>query len=63
MNRRMPAAPAASAHTVLFIQPPPRSRECQGGRWPIMSPGGGVGRYAALRCLRHEIRVDERTNR
>eukprot|EP00966_Prymnesium_polylepis_P287064 6630628-Prymnesium_polylepis.1 len=27
-----------------------------------MSPGGGIERYAALRCLWHEIRVDERTN-
>eukprot|EP00966_Prymnesium_polylepis_P128411 2969937-Prymnesium_polylepis.1 len=33
------------------------------GRWPMVAPGGGVERYAALRCLWHEIRVDERTNR
>ena len=41
-----------------------RNRMCGllDGRWPMMSPGGGVGRYAALRCLWHEIRVDERTN-
>eukprot|EP00966_Prymnesium_polylepis_P168322 3891787-Prymnesium_polylepis.1 len=26
-----------------------------------MSPWGGVGRYAALRCLWHEVCVDERT--
>jgi hypothetical protein len=28
-----------------------------------VAPGGGIERYAALRCLWHEIRVDERTNR
>eukprot|EP00966_Prymnesium_polylepis_P077928 1806534-Prymnesium_polylepis.1 len=33
------------------------------GRWQKVAPGGGVGRYAALRCLWREIRVDERTNR
>eukprot|EP00966_Prymnesium_polylepis_P097755 2264200-Prymnesium_polylepis.1 len=33
------------------------------GRWPMVAPGGGVGRYAALRCLWYEVRVDERTVR
>eukprot|EP00966_Prymnesium_polylepis_P279532 6457765-Prymnesium_polylepis.1 len=34
------------------------------GRWPMVAPGGGVGRYARpLRCLWHEVRVDERTVR
>eukprot|EP00966_Prymnesium_polylepis_P262926 6073252-Prymnesium_polylepis.1 len=30
------------------------------GRWPMEAPGGGDGRYAALRCLWHEVRVKSR---
>eukprot|EP00966_Prymnesium_polylepis_P139414 3221504-Prymnesium_polylepis.1 len=33
------------------------------GRWPMLSPETVSGATGALRCLWHEICVDERTNR
>ena len=35
--------------------------EC--GQWPMMRPGAVSGATRALRCLWHEVRVDERTVR
>jgi hypothetical protein len=34
-----------------------------GGLWPMMRPGAVSGATRALRCLWHEVRVDERTVR